>query len=89
MTSTKMELIIWVTTSQIKEFHNISDKGISVDLEKIKSMIIKTCKIFCGTCRILQEVHFAGKIEFMYGPRKPASELVVPWPFLKTVGRMN
>ena len=58
MTSTKMELIIWVTTSQIKEYHNISDKGISVDLENIKSMIIKTCKIFCGTCRILQEVHW-------------------------------
>ena len=35
------------------------------------------------------EEFFVGKIESMYGLRKLAYELVVPWPFMKTAGRMT
>ena len=41
-----------------------------------------------GYYKRFTEEHFAGKYDFMYGLRNPAGELVVPWPFLKTAGRM-
>ena len=68
--------------------HIILDKGISVDLENIEAMKswhaprkltdVKYFVGFAGYYRRFIEEDFAGKIESMYGLRKPAGELVVP-----------
>ena len=68
--------------------HIISDKGISVDPEKIDAMRswlaprkltdVKSFVPLAGYYRRFTEGYFAGKIESMYGLRKLACELVVP-----------
>ena len=68
--------------------HLISDKGIFVDLEKIEAMRcwpaprkltdVKYLVALVGYYRRFTKEYFAGKIESMYGLRKPACELVVP-----------
>ena len=67
--------------------HIISDKGISIGLEKIQAMRcwpaprkLKYVKYFvalAGYYRRFTEEYFAGKIESMFGLRKPTYELVV------------
>ena len=79
MTSTKMEFIIWVTLSHIKEY---------VDPEKIEAMMswaaprkltdIRSFVGLGGYCKGFTEGYFADKVESMYEPRKLACELVVP-----------
>ena len=79
--------------------HIILDKGIYVDLEKIEAMRccpaprkltnVKYFVALAGYYRRFTEEYFARKIESLYGMTKPTGEVVVPWPFLKTAGRMT
>ena len=66
----------------------ISDKGISVDPEKIEAMMswpalrnLTNVRYFVGLawyCRKLTKEDSTSKVEPMYRLRKPACELVVP-----------
>ena len=68
--------------------HIISDKGISVDSEKIEAMMswpaprkLTDVRYFVGLardCRRFTKGYSTSKVESMYRMRKPACELVVP-----------
>ena len=68
--------------------HIISDKGISVDTEKIKAMrsgpsprkltYVRPFVGLAGHCKRFTEEYYAGKVESMYKMRKPACEHVDP-----------
>ena len=68
--------------------HIISNKGISVEPEKIEAMMswptptkltdVRSFVGLAGYCRRLTEGYSASKVESMYRLRKPACEHVVP-----------
>ena len=68
--------------------HIISDRGISVDPEKIEAMMIwpaprklTDVRYFVGLaehCRKFIEGYYVGKVKCTYRLRKPACELLVP-----------
>ena len=68
--------------------HTISDKGISIDLEKIEAMMswhaarkltnVRSFMGLAGYCRRFTKAYSVGKVESMYRLRKHACELVAP-----------
>ena len=68
--------------------HIISDKGKSIDPEKIEAMMswpaprkLTAIRYFVGLagyCRKFTEEDYVGKVKSMYRMRKPTCELVVP-----------
>ena len=68
--------------------HLISDKGISVDPEKIEAIMswpasrkmtdVRSFVGLAGYCRKFIEGYFASKVEPMYRLRRHACELIVP-----------